>query len=111
MSCRLPEALTEICGRGVAVHRLMSGLVAGALPIPYSHCLALYDQIKWPGDHSPATRPFGQLAELVVVTVMGVLPSTRLLAPPGVTPITVSVSLPLELILSALTPLLISFCR
>ena len=110
MSCRLPEALTEICGRGVAVHRLMSGLVAGALPIPYSHCLALYDQIKWPGDHSPATRPFGQLAELVVVTVMGVLSSTRL-PTPGFTPVTVSVSLPLELILSALTPLLISICR
>ena len=107
MSCRLPEVIALVYLRHHGGH----GLKGAAIFTPYSCCPALYDPTYGPGGRTvPAGAISGQLAELMVVTVMGVLSST-LLPADGFTAVTLSVSLPMEVILSALTPLLVSFCR
>ena len=104
----MAEGMTGICGRKVAVrsltiwpdsHHPVSDRIA--LPVMTNDMARRQDCGR---------RAIGQLVELTVVTVMGVLSST-LLPAPGLTAVTLSVSLPTEVILSALTPLLVSFCR
>ncbi len=101
--------MTGICGRKVGVRSLT---VWPDSHHPVSDRIALpgmTNDMAWRQDCGRRGHR-SQLVELTVVTVMGVLSST-LLPAPGLTAVTLSVSFPTEVILSALTPLLVSFCR